>query len=184
MEYGYSCMGYEIAGALGSKLACPNQEVYSMVGDGSYLMLHSEMVTAIQEGKKINILLFDNGGFGCINNLQMGQGIDSLCTEFRKRKNDEPIRDGEFLHIDYAMSAASYGFKSYTARNMKELKAALSDSLKQTLPTLIDIKVLPKSMTHGYGGWWNVGCVSLPRNDKQKKALDDRINHLKTARKF
>ncbi len=83
MEYGYSCMGYEIAGCLGSKLACPNKEVYAMVGDGSYLMLHSEMVTAIQEGIKINVLLFDNSSFGCINNLQMGQGVDALCTELR-----------------------------------------------------------------------------------------------------
>ncbi|MDE6372252.1 MAG: 3D-(3,5/4)-trihydroxycyclohexane-1,2-dione acylhydrolase (decyclizing), partial [Clostridia bacterium] len=85
MEYGYSCMGYEIAGCLGSKMARPDKEVYAMVGDGSYLMLHSEMVTAIQEGIKINVLLFDNASFGCINNLQMGQGVDSLCTELRYR---------------------------------------------------------------------------------------------------
>src|SRR5699024_9548672 len=71
MEYGYSCMGYEIAGAFGSKLASPEKEVYAMCGDGSYLMLHSELVTSIQEHKKINVLLFDNSGFGCINNLEM-----------------------------------------------------------------------------------------------------------------
>lgn len=184
VEYGYSCMGYEIAGALGAKLACPDREVYAMAGDGSYLMLHSEMVTAVQEGKKINVMLFDNGGFGCINNLQMGQGIDSLCTEFRKREGDEPIRGGQFLSIDYAMSARAYGFKSYTARTEDELAAALRDSLTQTAPVLIDIKVMPKSMTHGYGGWWNVGITELPENEKQKSVLAEKKEKLKSARKY
>ncbi|MBQ8427501.1 MAG: 3D-(3,5/4)-trihydroxycyclohexane-1,2-dione acylhydrolase (decyclizing), partial [Clostridia bacterium] len=83
MEYGYSCMGYEIAGALGIKYLRPEKEVYAFTGDGSFLMLHSELVTAIQENAKINVLLFDNGGFGCINNLQMSNGIGNLATEFR-----------------------------------------------------------------------------------------------------
>ena len=184
VEYGYSCMGYEIAGALGAKLACPDREVYAMAGDGSYLMLHSEMVTAVQEGKKINIMLFDNGGFGCINNLQMGQGIDSLCTEFRKREGDAPIRGGDFVPVDYAMSARAYGFKSYTALTPDELAAALRDSLGQTAPVLIDIKVMPKSMTHGYGGWWNVGITELPENDKQKSVLAEKREKLGSARKY
>ena len=129
-------MGYEIAGCLGSKLACPDKEVYAMVGDGSYLMLHSEMVTAIQEGIKINVLLFDNSSFGCINNLQMGQGVDALCTELRYRECGKQIRGGEFLNIDYAMNAKAYGFVTYTARNKQELEDAVKDSLKQTKPTL------------------------------------------------
>lgn len=184
MEYGYSCMGYEIAGALGSKLAEPDKEVYAMVGDGSYLMLHSEMVTAVQEGKKINILLFDNGGFGCINNLQMGQGIDALATEFRLREGENPLREGSFMQIDFAMSAKAYGFISYTARTPKELESALKKSLKQDKPVLIDIKVLPKSMTHGYGGWWNVGCTQMPRTDKQKAALSEKNQVLENSRKY
>lgn len=88
MEYGYSCMGYEIAAALGVKLLEEDKEVYAMVGDGSYLMLHSELVTSIRERKKINILLFDNAGFGCINNLQMANGMGSFGTEFRYRNKD------------------------------------------------------------------------------------------------
>lgn len=177
MEYGYSCMGYEIAGAFGSKLAAPDREVYAMVGDGSYLMLHSELVTAIQENIKINVLLFDNGGFGCINNLQMGQGIKSLATEFRTGA-------GEFMSIDYAKSAEAYGAKAYTVRTLKELKAALLDAKKASCPVLIDIKVLPKSMSVGYNSWWNVGCTALPKNDKQKEALNDRIEHLARARRY
>lgn len=184
MEYGYSCMGYEIAGAFGSKLACPDQEVYAFTGDGSYNMLHSEMITALQEGKKINVLLFDNASFGCINNLQMGQGIEALCTESRYRDGDKPIREGEFMNIDYAACARGYGYVTYTAKTMDELEAALLDSIKQTKPTLIDIKVLPKSMTDGYGGWWNVGCSDIPRTEKGKAALEEKTEHLLEARKY
>ncbi|HPY94357.1 MAG TPA: 3D-(3,5/4)-trihydroxycyclohexane-1,2-dione acylhydrolase (decyclizing), partial [Clostridia bacterium] len=101
MEYGYSCMGYEISGALGQKLAVPGSEVYSMVGDGSFVMLHSELLTAVQERIKINICLFDNAGFGCINNLQVAQGNDSLCTELRYRTGSGK-HDGAFLAVDYA----------------------------------------------------------------------------------
>lgn len=184
MEYGYSCMGYEIAGCLGSKLAAPDRECYAMCGDGSYLMMHTEMVTAVQEGVKINVLLFDNASFGCINNLQMEQGIDSLCTELRYRDGDKPIREGEFLNIDYAMSARAYGFKAYTVRTASELRAALADAKRQTSSVLIDIKVAPKSMTHGYGGWWNVGVSANPRCDKQKQALDNKKKMLASARKY
>ena len=184
MEYGYSCMGYEVAGALGSKLAAEGQEVYAFVGDGSFYMLHSELVTAVQERKKINIMLFDNGSFGCINNLQMGQGIDALCTEFRYRDGDKPIREGEFLSTDFAMIAKGYGLVSYTARNEEELEAAIKDSLKQTKSVLIDIKVLPKSMTHGYDAWWRVGCTDNPRDKKQAKAKQEKDAMVKIARKY
>ena len=184
MEYGYSCMGYEIAGALGSKLAEPNREVYAMAGDGSFLMLHSELVTSLQEGVKINVLLFDNASFGCINNLQMEQGLDALCTELRYRDGDKPIREGEFMNIDFAKVAEGYGCVTYTARTEDELRAALADALKQSRSTLIDIKVAPKTMTHGYDGWWNVGVTQNPRTAKQESAKKDRAEHLGRARKY
>ena len=85
LEYGFSCMGYEVSGALGAKLAAPDREVYCLVGDGGYLMLHSEIVTAIQEGIKINIILFNNHGFDCIDNLQISQGIPHFGCQFRYR---------------------------------------------------------------------------------------------------
>ena len=183
MEYGYSCMGYEIAGALGSKMAKPDKEVYSFCGDGSYLMLHSELVTSIQEGKKINVLLFDNAGFGCINNLQMGNGIGNLATEFRKRDENGALLGG-LLEIDYAMSAAGYGCKTYQVRTMEQLVEALADAKKQTVSTLLDIKVLPKSMTDGYGAWWNVGIASTSTKESVREAYKNKAENLSKARKY
>ena len=183
MEYGYSCMGYEIAGALGSKLAEPEKEVYAFCGDGSYLMLHSELVTSIQENKKINVLLFDNAGFGCINNLQMSNGIGNLATEFRKRDEDGNLL-GDIFTIDFAKSASGYGVKTYTATTLKELEDALIDSKKQNISTLIDIKVLPKSMTDGYGAWWHVGIASTSSKESVNAAFENKQENLSKARKF
>jgi 3D-(3,5/4)-trihydroxycyclohexane-1,2-dione acylhydrolase (decyclizing) len=183
MEYGYSCMGYEIAGALGSKMAHPECESYAMCGDGSYLMLHSELVTSIQEKQKINVLLFDNSGFGCINNLQMSNGIGNLATEFRKRDENGNLL-GELFTIDFAKSAEAYGCKTYTATTLEELEAALIDSKKQTVSTLIDIKVLPKSMTDGYGAWWHVGIASTSSKESVNAAFENKKNNLSKARKF
>lgn len=183
MEYGYSCMGYEVAAALGAKLACPDQEVYSMCGDGAFLMMHSELVTSLQEGKKINVLLFDNGGFGCINNLQMSNGIGSLATEFRYRDENGTLNGG-IIPISYATVAAGYGCKTYTATTLDELKAALEDAKKQSVSTLIDIKALPKTMTDGYGSWWNVGLASTTGVDAQKQAYEQLLKKRNCARKY
>lgn len=183
MEYGYSCMGYEIAGAFGSKLADPEKEVYAMCGDGSYLMLHSELVTSVQEHKKINVLLFDNSGFGCINNLEMSNGIGNLATEFRFRDENGDLL-GDLVPIDFAASASGYGVKTYTAKTMEELEFALLDSQKQTVSTLIDIKVLPKSMTDGYGAWWHVGVASTSQNEAVKAAYANKKENLEKARKY
>ena len=183
MEYGYSCMGYEIAGALGSKLAEPAREVYAMCGDGSYLMLHSELVTSIQEHRKINVLLFDNSGFGCINNLEMSNGIGNLATEFRYRDQEGKLL-GDLIPIDFAACAAGYGVKTYRVKNMEELDAALKDSLGQEVSTLIDIKVLPKTMTDGYGAWWHVGVAGVSENEKVRGAHENKQKNLEKARKY
>ena len=183
MEYGFSTMGYEVCASLGAKLACPSQEVYAMCGDGAFLMLHSELVTSLQEGKKINVLLFDNCGFGCINNLQMGNGIGNLATEFRYRDEHGGLSGG-LIPINYAMVAAGYGCKTYTATNLRELKEALEDAKRQTVSTLIDIKVLPKTMTDGYDSWWNVGLAGTTRSEKQKAAYDQLLTNRAKARKY
>lgn len=183
MEYGYSCMGYEIAAALGAKLADPSKEVYAMVGDGSFQMLHSELATSLMERKKINILLFDNCGFGCINNLQMSNGIGNLATEFRYR-NEKGRLEGGLVPVDYAKIAEGYGAKSYTVRTLEELEAAIEDSRKQACSTLIEIKVLPKTMTGGYGAWWHVGIAASSSKESVNKAYEDKESNLKKARKY
>jgi 3D-(3,5/4)-trihydroxycyclohexane-1,2-dione acylhydrolase (decyclizing) len=180
MEYGYSCMGYEISGALGVKMAEPTKEVYAMVGDGSFMMLHSELITSIQQGKKINVVLFDNAGYGCINNLQMEQGMGSFATEFR-RNND---KTGDILSTDFAKIAEGYGAVTYRVHTMKELEEAIEDSKKQTVSTLIDIKVLPKTMTGGYGGWWNVGIAEISNKESIQNAYHNRMENLEIARKY
>ena len=181
--FGFVGMGYEIAGAFGSKLAHPDKEVYAFCGDGSYLMLHSELVTSIQEGAKINVMLFDNAGFGCINNLQMSNGIGNLATEFRKRDENGNLL-GDLVPIDYAKAASGYGVKTYTARNLEELAAALEDSKKQTVSTLIDLKVLPKTMTDGYGAWWHTGLASVSGKESVNEAYRLSEKMLAKARKY
>ncbi|PEM24703.1 3D-(3,5/4)-trihydroxycyclohexane-1,2-dione acylhydrolase (decyclizing) [Bacillus wiedmannii] len=184
MEYGYSCMGYEVAGALGAKLAEPSKEVYAMVGDGSYQMLHSELVTSLQENKKINILLFDNSGFGCINNLQMGNGMGSFGTEFRYRNQETRKLDGAIMKIDFAASAAGYGVKTYHVTSLEQLQEALIDAKKQTVSTLIDIKVLPKTMTNGYESWWHVGVAEVSKNQSIQAAYESKVSNLQQARSY
>ncbi|MFJ7146336.1 3D-(3,5/4)-trihydroxycyclohexane-1,2-dione acylhydrolase (decyclizing) [Pseudomonas protegens] len=178
VEYGYSCMGYEVNAALGVKLAEPDREVYALVGDGSYLMLHSELATSIQERRKINVVLLDNMTFGCINNLQMGHGMDSFGTEFRYRNPQSGKLDGGFVPVDFAMSAAAYGCKTYKVSTEEQLLAALADARTQTVSTLIDIKVLPKTMIHSYLSWWRVGVAQVStseRTDAAAKTLNQRL---------
>ncbi|KAB2357028.1 3D-(3,5/4)-trihydroxycyclohexane-1,2-dione acylhydrolase (decyclizing) [Bacillus toyonensis] len=184
MEYGYSCMGYEVAGALGAKLAEPSKEVYAMVGDGSYQMLHSELVTSLQENKKINVLLFDNSGFGCINNLQMGNGMGSFGTEFRYRNQETRKLNGAIMKIDFAASAAGYGVKTYRVTSVEQLQEALKDAKKQTVSTLIDIKVLPKTMTNGYESWWHVGVAEVSNSQSVQAAYESKVSNLQKARSY
>ena len=186
MEYGYSTMGYEVSGALGVKLAVGDgREVYAFVGDGSFNMLHSELITAVQEHKKINICLFDNASFGCINNLQVGQGSEVLCTEMRFRNKESGKLDGDFMLIDYAKVAEAYGAKAYRIRTMDELEAAFKDSRGvKECPCLFDIKVLPKSMTDGYGAWWRVGNPEVSVRKENLDAYENHLTYLNSARKY
>jgi 3D-(3,5/4)-trihydroxycyclohexane-1,2-dione acylhydrolase (decyclizing) len=184
MEYGFSCMGYEVCGSLGAKIAEPDKEVYSMVGDGSYLMLHSELVTSLQEGKKINIVLLDNTGFGCINNLQTSQGIPSFNTEFRYRNQETGRLDGQYMPIDYAKSAEGYGVKTYKVTTIEELREAVEDAKKQTISTLFDIKVLPGTMTGGYESWWRVGVPEVSEKETVLEAHKKMGEEIKKTKKF
>ncbi|WP_296181389.1 3D-(3,5/4)-trihydroxycyclohexane-1,2-dione acylhydrolase (decyclizing) [Pseudomonas sp. UBA1879] len=184
VEYGYSCMGYEVNAALGVKMAAPEREVYALVGDGSYMMLHSELATSIQERRKVNVVLLDNMAFGCINNLQMGNGMGSFGTEFRYRNPETGLLDGDFVPVDFAMSAAAYGCKTYKVTTVDELEAALADARQQSVSTLIDIKVLPKTMIHGYLSWWRVGVAEVSTTGGTADAYERQKTMLAKARKY
>lgn len=186
MEYGYSCMGYEISGALGVKLAIgDSHEVYAMVGDGSFIMLHSELLTAVQEHKKINICVFDNASFGCINNLQVGQGNQSLCTELRYRNPETGRHDGSFISVDFAAIGRAYGAQAYTIRTLDELEKAMEEAKSiHDRPVVFDMKVLPKSMTDGYGSWWRVGSVEAGGTEANRAAWQNHMEHVCDARKY
>ena len=181
-EYGYSCMGYEVAATLGVKFAEPESEVYAVVGDSSFQMLHSEIMTIMQEKQKVNILVFDNCGFGCINNLEMNHGIGSLATEFRYTDGKKPC--GDLIPVDYAKVAEGYGLKSYTCKTIAELEAALEDAKKQTVACLFDLKVIPKTMTDGYESWWNVGLADVSEKESVRKAWEGVKEGRDEARKY
>lgn len=185
MEYGFSCMGYEVAGALGIKMASEDdQEVYALVGDGSYLMLHSELVTSIQENEKITILLLDNNGFQCIHNLQVGQGSEGFGNEFRYRSEKDNKLSGDYVNIDFAANARSQGAKAYTVHTLDELHDALAKAKEETVSTLIDIKVLPGTCTEGFESWWHLGVAEVSTSDKVEKAHKAMEDKKAEARKY
>ena len=184
LEYGYSCMGYEIAAAIGARLAKPRQPVYAMVGDGSYMMLHSELQTAVQEGIKVTILLFDNASFGCINNLQMGHGMGSFGTENRHRNPQTGRLDGPLVKVDFAKNAESYGCRAWRVHDEQSLLAALEASRVHSGPVLLDIKVLPKTMTHDYASWWRTGDAQVADSPSVRKAAEQTFEQVKNARQY
>jgi 3D-(3,5/4)-trihydroxycyclohexane-1,2-dione acylhydrolase (decyclizing) len=184
LEYGFSCMGYEVSGALGIKLAAPDKEVYCLVGDGAYLMLHSEIVTAIQEGIKINIILFNNHGFDCIDNLQISQGIPHFGCQFRYRNGDSDRLDGKVLPIDYAMNARSYGCQSWSVSSAEEFETAFKEAKNSPVSTLIEVHTASKSMTHGYSTWWRVGVPEVSQKSAVVNAAQDMKKNTTKAKLF
>lgn len=185
MEYGFSCMGYEVASAFGVKLGMDEEsEVYAFVGDGSYLMLHSELVTSIQENKKINIILLDNNGFQCIHNLQVDHGSKGFGNEFRYRNKKDNQLSGDYLSIDFAANARSLGAKAFTVNTVDQLKEALEKAKKESVSTLIDIKVLPGTCTTGYESWWHVGVPEVSISKEVEDANVKMEQNKQKAKKY
>lgn len=184
LEYGFSCMGYETAGALGVKMAAPEKEVYVFVGDGAFLMSHSNLVTSLQERQKVNILLFNNNGHQCIHNLQRSQGIDSFGTEFRYREDETGGLTGAYVPVDFTKVAEGYGVKAFKAQTLDELKKAIELSRLEKQSTLIEISVLPGTMTEGYANFWRVGTASVSESPAVQKAFEQLDAVVKTLRKY
>ncbi len=175
VEYGYSCMGYEIAGALGVKMAAPDREVFAMVGDGSYLMLGTEIVTAVQEGIKLIIVLVDNHGFNSIGGLSRSLGTDGFGTQYRFRKNgsiglDSDRAPGAVLPIDLAANAASLGADAVRVRSVDELRGALERARLATRTSVICVEVDRYQAVPDYESWWDVPVAEVATVEAVKAA--------------
>ena len=156
MEYGNSCMGYEIAGGLGVKMADPSRDVYVMVGDASYLMMSSEIVTSIQEGYKLNILILDNHGFSSIGGLSRSIGSGGFGTNYRYRTANTGQLDGDYLPVDFVKLAAGYGRHAVRATTREEVEQALEAMRGHDRTTVVVVEVDKEMRVPGYESWWDV----------------------------
>ncbi|MCX6925672.1 MAG: thiamine pyrophosphate-dependent enzyme, partial [Verrucomicrobia bacterium] len=182
LEYGYSTMGYEIPGALGAKLADPSREVYVFLGDGTYLMCPSEIVTAVQEHIKIIIVLVDNGGFASIGGLSRSLGMGGFGTSYRERSSASGKLDGKPLQVDYVASARSLGAHAIKASSLKELKAALEEAKKMDRITVIVVETQPGVGVPGYESWWDVAVAEVSQIEEVRQARAQYIEARKKER--
>jgi 3D-(3,5/4)-trihydroxycyclohexane-1,2-dione acylhydrolase (decyclizing) len=163
VEYGYSCMGYEIAGGLGAKLAMPESEVWVLVGDGSYLMMNSEIATSITLGKKLNIVVLDNGGFGCIDRLQRACGSASF---------NNLLLGGS--GVDFAAHAASLGADTYKVAGLADLESALPQMRAARRTSVTVIATDPALSTSVGGAWWD---VAIPEVSSRPEVVEARATY-------
>ncbi len=184
VEYGYSTMGYEIAGGLGVKMASPEAEVYVMVGDGSYLMLSAELTTSVQEGRRLTVVLLDNHGFQCIKNLSGACGGHNEFNSFRFRDPATGELSGPILPIDFAANAASLGANILRADSAAELAAALRDARGADRTTVIVVEVDPSVAVPDYGSWWDVPVAEVSTSESVREARRAYDKHVTTERRF
>jgi 3D-(3,5/4)-trihydroxycyclohexane-1,2-dione acylhydrolase (decyclizing) len=183
LEYGYSCMGYEIAGGLGAKMASPDREIYVIVGDGSYLMMAQEIVTSIQEDIKLIIILIDNHGFGSIGALSRSIGSEGFGTRYlyRDEANDQipddsvPFSDAveSYLPLDLAKNAESLGATVLRASSIEDLKNALEAAKEQPCTTVIYVETDRYAGVPGYESWWDVPIAEVSEVESVRQAYAD-----------
>ena len=183
MEYGYSCMGYEIAGGLGVKFAKEEGDVFVMVGDGSYLMMHTEIVTSLQEDKKLIIVLLDNHGFGSINGLSKSCGSLGFGNRFRYRDPKIGKLTGDFLEIDYLKNARSLGAHGVEAKTRNQFNNALLEARDSTRTTVIVVELEP-SRGPSYDSWWDVPIAEVSDMPSVQQARKDYETNVKKERFF
>ena len=161
LEYGYSCMGYEIAGGLGCKMASPDREIYVLVGDGSYLMMAQEIVTSIQEGYKLTIILINNNGYASINGLSNSVGVQGYGTKYRYRGNESGQLDGQNLPVDLAKNAESLGANVIPAESLDDFRLALEKAKLSDITTVVSINIEFEPRVPGYESWWDVPVAEV-----------------------
>jgi 3D-(3,5/4)-trihydroxycyclohexane-1,2-dione acylhydrolase (decyclizing) len=184
VEYGYSCMGYEIAGGLGVRLAAPDREVYVLVGDGSYLMMAQEIVTSIQESAKLTIVLVDNHGFSSIGSLSRSVGTDGFGTQYRYRKDgslgtDDELEPGDYLPVDLATNAESLGAYVIRTSTIDELRTALGEAKSIDRTVVITIETDRYAAVPDYDTWWDVPVAEVSEAEAVRKA---RLEYDQTVR--
>ncbi|WP_257666857.1 3D-(3,5/4)-trihydroxycyclohexane-1,2-dione acylhydrolase (decyclizing) [Parapedobacter tibetensis] len=183
LEYGYSCMGYEIAGGLGAKMADPDREIYVMVGDGSYLMMSSEIVTSIQEGYKLIIILINNNGYASIGGLSKSLGTEGFGTRYRYRDEGTGQLDGKELPVDLARNAASLGAAVIRTTNEVSFGEALMQAKTNDSTTVIYVETTPERKMAGYGhAWWEVPIAAVSEKTAVQKAHQQSMNSKKKQR--
>jgi 3D-(3,5/4)-trihydroxycyclohexane-1,2-dione acylhydrolase (decyclizing) len=170
LEYGYSCMGYEIAGGLGVKMAAPDRQVYVMVGDGSYLMMAQEIVTSVQEGIPLIIVLVDSGGFASIGALSRSVGSGGFGTHYRYRSAQTGGLDGEPLPVDLAANAESLGARVFRATDRASLSDALASARDCGRTAVVYVPVDPAARVPGYGCWWDVPVSEVSEQQAVQQA--------------
>lgn len=184
MEYGYSCMGYEVAGGIGIRMAKKEGDVFVMVGDGSYLMMNSEIVTAVQEDQKLIIILVNNHGFGSINNLSLSLGSEGFGNQYRKREIDTDDYTGDKIHVDYIAHAKSMGIDAVKVQEKNEFETALNKARKNTNSILIEVLVDKNIRVPGYEAWWDVPVAEVSKSEKVKIIREKYDQQIKKERDF
>jgi 3D-(3,5/4)-trihydroxycyclohexane-1,2-dione acylhydrolase (decyclizing) len=170
VEYGYSCMGYEIAGGLGAAMACPDRDVYVLVGDGSYLMMAQELVTAVQENVKLVVVLVQNHGFASIGDLSETVGSQRFGTRYRYRDERTGRLDGGVLPVDLAANAESLGVRVLRAHGIAELRSALVTARAATGPVLVHVETDPLVPAPGSESWWDVPVAEVSMLESTRQA--------------
>jgi 3D-(3,5/4)-trihydroxycyclohexane-1,2-dione acylhydrolase (decyclizing) len=184
LEYGYSCMGYEIPAAMGVKIADPAREVYAFVGDGTYLMMPSDILTSVQEGIKLIIVVVDNHGFASIGGLSQSLGSGGFGTHFRIRDQQSGQLDGEYLPVDFCANARSLGADAVTVNNINDFKQALQEARQATKTTVIVVGTDREVRVPGYDSWWDVAVAETSTMNGVKQAREAYEAALKKERYF
>jgi 3D-(3,5/4)-trihydroxycyclohexane-1,2-dione acylhydrolase (decyclizing) len=165
LEYGYSCMGYEISGGIGCKMADPSREVYVLVGDGSYQMMPGEVATAVQEGVKVILVIVNNNGYGSIRSISERLGTGDYGTRFRYRESSSGGLTGDIVPVDLAANVRSLGAPAVECRTMQELEHALLDARSVSTTTAIVIDAHPTELVPSYETWWDVPIAEVSEMD-------------------
>ncbi len=170
VEYGFSCMGYEIPGGIGISMAAPDRDVFVTVGDGSYLMMPTELVTAVQEGIKIIVVLLQNNGFASIGALSESLGGQRYGTKYRYRSAESGRLDGGVLPVDLAANAASLGVTVYSAKTLEELKDALAKAKASSTAVMVHVDTDLYEQSPAGDGWWDVPVAEVSTIDTTREA--------------